>query len=74
MTTIQNTNDLIGFLANQASQTKDWFGYRQQNFTAIDLAHKIASIHADKMSPTEVVDYAMKLNQIIYDKIIKGAK
>ncbi len=38
--------------------------------TAITLAHEIAARHADKMSPEDVVDYAMELNQRIFDKII----
>jgi len=74
MTTIQNTNDLLGFLVGQSSQTKDWFGYRQQNLTGIDLAYKIASNHADKMTPDEVVDYVIGLNQSIFNKIIKGTR
>jgi hypothetical protein len=74
MTTIQNTNDLLGFLTSQANQTKDWFGYRQQNLTGIDLAYKIATHHADKMSPDEVVEYVITLNQSIFNKIIKGTR
>ena len=74
MTTIQNTNDLLAYLTGQATQTKDWFGYRQQNFTGIDLAYKIASLHADKMTPDEVVEYVLTLNQSIFNKIIKGTR
>lgn len=74
MTTIQNTNDLLGYLTSQANQTKDWFGYRQQNLTGIDLAYKIASLHADKMTPDEVVEYVITLNQSIFNKIIKGTR
>lgn len=70
-TTIQNTNDLLGFLTQQAEQRKDWFGFLQQRITAISLAHEIAKNHASSMTPREVVDYAMELNQQIYDKIIR---
>lgn len=71
MTTIQNTNDLLGFLVQQSEGRKDWFGFTQQRLTAVSLAHEIAKRHADKMNPNEVVDYAITLNEIIYNKIIK---
>ncbi len=70
MTTIKNTNDLLTFLESQAALRQDWFGHKQQRMTAITLAHEIAARHADKMSPEDVVDYAMELNQRIFDKII----
>jgi hypothetical protein len=69
--TIQNTNDLLGFLAQQADQRKDWFGFLQQRIATITLAHEIAKTHADTMKPSEVVAYAMELNQLLYDKIIR---
>jgi len=72
MTTIQNNNDLLNFLVTQADQRKDWFGFTQQRLTSINLAHSIATAHADKMTPEAVVAYALKLNQEIYNKIIKG--
>lgn len=71
-TTIQNTGDLLSFLANQAEVRKDWFGFTQQRMTAVSLAHEIAKHHADKMSPTQVVAYAIELNAKIYSMIIKG--
>lgn len=71
MTTIQNTNDLLGFLVQQAEGRKDWFGFSQQRLTAVSLAHEIAKNHADKMTPDEVVDYAISLNESIFHKIIK---
>lgn len=71
-TTIQNTGDLLGFLVNQSEHRKDWFGFTQQRMTAVSLAHEIAKRHADKMSPTEVVAYAIELNAKIYTMIIKG--
>lgn len=71
MTTIQNTNDLLTFLERQAEQRQDWFGWRQQKLTAISLIHDIAARHAHTMTPQEIVDYAIALNQAIYDKIIR---
>lgn len=70
-TTIQNNNDLLGYLINQAEHRKDWFGFPQQRLTAVSLAHDIAKHHANTMTPEEVVDYAVDLNEAIYHKIIK---
>lgn len=72
MTTIQNSNDLLAFLEKEAEKRPDWFGFRQQKLTAINLAHEIAARHANTMSPDEVVRYAAELNQTLYDQIIKG--
>lgn len=71
MTTIQNTNDLLTFLERQAEQRPDWFGWKQQKLTAISLIHDIAARHANTMSPQQIVDYVVLLNQTIYEKIIK---
>jgi hypothetical protein len=71
-TTIQNNNDLLGYLINQAEHRKDWFGFPQQRLTAVSLAHDIAKRHAYTMTPEEVVDYAVELNEAIYHKIIKA--
>jgi hypothetical protein len=71
-TTIQNTGDLLSFLAKQSETRKDWFGFMQQRMTAVTLAHEIAKHHAHHMSPGEVVAYALALNQEIFNKIIKG--
>jgi hypothetical protein len=40
--------------------------------TAVTLAHQIAQHHADKMTPDEVVDYALQVNHLIFHKIIKA--
>lgn len=72
MTTIQNNNDLLGYLINQAENRKDWFGFPQQRLTAVSLAHDIAKHHANTMTPEEVVDYAVEVNEAIYHKIIKA--
>lgn len=71
MTTIQNTNDLLGFLVQQAEGHKDWFGFSQQKIMGVTLAHQIAVNHADKMTPEEIVDYVVNLNNQIYFKIIR---
>ena len=71
-TTIKDTNDLLGFLVSQASERKDWFGFSQQRMTAVTLAHQIAQNHADKMTPEEVVNYALQVNHLIFHKIIKA--
>lgn len=68
---IQNTNDLLSFLISQSESRKDWFGFTQQRLTAISLAHEIAKHHADKMTPQEVVKYAVEVNDNIYQSIIK---
>lgn len=70
-TTIQNTNDLLSFLVAQSEIRKDWFGFNQQKMTSITLAHEIAARHADKMTPAEVVNYAIEVNEIIYQRIAK---
>lgn len=73
MTTIQNTNDLLSYLVtlNQTGQ-KNWFGFPQQRIAGIHLAYEIAKTHADKMSPEEVVDYVVRLNNAIFQKLLKG--
>jgi hypothetical protein len=40
--------------------------------TAVNLAHQIAQNHADKMTPEEVVNYAIQVNHLIFHKIIKA--
>lgn len=72
-TQIKSSDDLLSYLVSQAgSGQKNWFGFAQQRLTGIALAHDIAKNHADKLSPEEVVDYAVKLNNAIYQKIIKA--
>ena len=72
-TTIQNNNDLLTFLLSQAnSGAKNWFGFQQQRIAGIDAAYRMAIVHADKMTPEQVVQYVVDLNNAIYNKIIKG--
>lgn len=69
---IQSTNDLLAYLVNQAgSGAKNWFGFSQQRITGINLAYEIAKNHADKMTPDEVTDYVVSLNNAIYKKLIE---
>jgi hypothetical protein len=68
---VKDSNDLLNFLIAQSDSSKNWFGFQQQRITAIVLAHDIARAHADKMTPDEVVNYAINLNESIYHKIIK---
>ena len=73
MTTIQNSNDLLSYLVTLAQTgQKNWFGFPQQRIAGIHLAYEIAKNHADKMSPEEVVDYVVRLNNAIFQKVLKG--
>jgi hypothetical protein len=70
---IDNADDLLTFIVSQAnSGQKNWFGFPQQKIVGIFTAYQIAINHADKMSPEEVADYALRLNNAIYLKLIKG--
>jgi hypothetical protein len=69
---VKDSNDLLNFLVSQSDSSKNWFGFQQQRITAIALAHDIARYHADKMTPDEVVEYAISLNESIYHKIIRS--
>jgi len=69
---IKNNNDLLNYLLIQMdSGQKNWFGFPQQRITGINLAHQIAAMHADKLTPKEVVDYVVELNNEIYKSFIK---
>ena len=71
---IQNNSEaLLNYLITQAnSGTKNWFGFQQQRLAGIHLAYEIAKNHADKMTPEEVAEYVINLNNAIYSKVIKG--
>ena len=65
-------NGLLDYLVSRAnSNDKNWFGFPEQRITGIALAHAIATNHADKMTPDEAVNYAIKVNDACYHKIIK---
>ena len=72
MTTIQNNTDLLSYILSQAgSGNKNWFGFPQQKITGIHTVYEIAKNHADTMTPEEVVEYVIRLNNSIYHKMIK---
>jgi hypothetical protein len=54
------------------SGQKDWFGYPQQKITGMFVAYNMAVEHGDKMTPEEIVDYVVKLNNCIFTKMIVG--
>jgi len=73
MTTIQNSTDLLNFIISQAnSGQKNWFGFQEQKIAGINTAYEMAVNHADKMTPEEIVEYVLRLNNAIFQKIIKG--
>jgi hypothetical protein len=73
MTQITTADDLLNYIVSQASSgNKNWFGFQQQRILGTHLAYEIAKLHANTMTPDEVVDYAIQLNNKIYFKIIKG--
>jgi hypothetical protein len=73
MTIQNNSQDLINYLVSQAnSGAKNWFGFQQQRIAGINVAYEIAKNHADKMTPEQCAEYALKLNNAIYNKLVKG--
>jgi hypothetical protein len=71
--TINNSNALLTFLISQSNTgQKNWFGYQQQRVAGVDLAYRIAEAHADKMTPEQIVNFVIDLNNTIYNKILKG--
>jgi len=72
---IQSSNDLLAYLISQSnSGVKNWFGFQQQRIAGINTAYEIAKYHADTLSPEEVVDYVVKLNNAIFNKMIKNGE
>jgi len=70
---IKSSNDLLQYLTERAeSGEKQWFGRMQQRLTGIKLVHDIAARHADKMTPEQIVQYVVDLNNQIFKKIIVG--
>jgi hypothetical protein len=73
MTDIKNADDLLAFIVTQSQNGgKAWFGFPQQRIVGIYMCYELAKLHADKMTPNEVVEYAIDLNNRIFSKIIKG--
>jgi len=74
MTNIKNADDLLEYIITRAqSGEKAWFGFPQQKIVGIFMAYEIARLHADKMNPEQVVDYVFKLNNIVFEKLVKKA-
>jgi hypothetical protein len=70
-----NSEALLTFLVGQFNTgQKNWFGFPQQRLAGIHIAYEIAKHHADKMTPEECADYAVRLNNAIYAKIVKGSE
>jgi hypothetical protein len=73
MTDIKNADDLLAFIVTQSQNGgKAWFGFPQQRIVGIYMCYELAKLHADKLTPNEVVEYAIELNNKIFSKIIKG--
>ena len=67
------SKDLLTYLITQSSSgAKNWFGFQQQKIMGINLCYEIAKTHAADMSPDEVTEYVLRLNDSIYKKLIKG--
>jgi hypothetical protein len=75
MTTIQNSDDLFAYIVSQSnSGQKNWFGFTQQRIAGIHLAYQMAIAHGNTMSPEEIADYVVGLNNAIFNKLVKGDK
>jgi len=69
--TTNNSAALLEYIIHQAtSGQKNWFSPQQQRIAGIHLAYEIAKNHADTMTPEEVADYTVALNNEIYKKIV----
>lgn len=70
--TQNNSEALLHYIVTQAnSGNKNWFGFQQQRIAGINLAYRIAERHANTMTPDEVTDYVVKLNNSIYRNLIE---
>ena len=68
------SDDLLGYLIAQAQTgAKNWFGYPQQRLINISLCHKMAENYGADMTPEEIVDYVIRLNDLIFKKIVSNA-
>jgi len=75
MTQHNNSEALLAYLVMQANTgAKNWFGFQQQRIAGITLAYRMAERHADKMTPDEITEYVVKLNNSIYRNIITEKK
>ncbi|CAB4242185.1 hypothetical protein UFOVP83_18 [uncultured Caudovirales phage] len=62
--------DLLGFLLERQGERKDWFGFKEQRTLAVVLSFEMAKHHGNTMTPDQVTDYASKLCNSIYKKLI----
>ncbi|CAB4121442.1 hypothetical protein UFOVP11_25 [uncultured Caudovirales phage] len=70
-TIIENTEHLLAYIISQAdSGTKAWFNYPQQRIVGIYMCYELAKAHANTMTPEEVIEYVVKMNNLIYHKIV----
>jgi hypothetical protein len=68
-----NSEALLSYLIGLAGTgQKNWFGYQQQRLAGTDLAYRIAAQHANTMTPKQIVQFVIELNDEIYEKILKG--
>ena len=73
MTSQNSSEALLSYLVNQANSGQaNWFSFPQQRIVGIHLAYEIAKLHADKMTPDEIVSFVVQLNNTIYTRILKG--
>ena len=73
MTKPNNSDALFIYLLEQSSSgSKNWFGFQQQRLAGIHLAYKIAENHADTMTPEDVADYVVRLNNAIFMKLVRS--
>lgn len=70
--TPNNSEALLQYLISQSSSQKNWFGFLEQRIAGVDLAYKIAANHADKLTPEYIVDFVKRLNDEIYENILKA--
>lgn len=69
--TEQVTTGLINYLLVQQGRSKNWFGFKEQKTIAVDTVHRMAVAHGNVMTPEQIVEYVTKLNNLIYQKLIK---
>jgi hypothetical protein len=70
---IKSNDDLLNYLTERfEAGEKQWFGRMQQRLTGVKLAHEIAARHADTMTPEQVAQYVVDLNNQIFKKIVIG--
>lgn len=75
MTQQNNSEHLLTYLVMQANTgAKNWFGFQQQRIAGISLAYKIAERHADTMTPEQITQFVVELNNSIYRNIITEKK